>query len=211
MSVKSLDTFSKKELENKMHAQALECKGLNKQQMIKAVVQFDEDSECVINPNLTKELDMAMRTPDPGANRLDMHRKEQSAKFARSTAKVVDSKLQELKYQLELQKIQLMAESERKQWAQAEDEKRRKDAEAERIFRAEQAEKDRQFRLHELELANKRREHETELENKRQEMELENKRREIELESKRRETEFLENKRCEMEMENKRREAEIEK
>ena len=37
-----------------------------------------------------------------------------------------------------------MAETERKQWAQAEDEKRRKDAEAKRIFRAEQAEKDRQ-------------------------------------------------------------------
>ena len=87
---------------------------------------------------------------------------EQSAKMARSTAKAGDSKLQELKYQLELQKIQLMADLERKQWAQAEDEKRRKDAEAERIFRAEQAEKDRQVRIHEVELENKRREHEVE-------------------------------------------------
>ena len=105
MSVKSLEKFSKKELENEMHARALECKGLNKQQMIEAVVQFNEDSECVVNPNLIKELDMAMRTPDPSAIRLDMHGKEQSAKFARSTAKAVDFKLQELKYQLELQKI----------------------------------------------------------------------------------------------------------
>ena len=181
MSVKSLDKFSKKELENEMHARALECKGLNKQQMIEAVVQFDKDSEFVINPNLMKELDLTMRSPDPGSVRLDTHGKEQSAKMARSTVKVGDSKVQELKYQLELQKIQLMADVERKQWAQAEDEKRRKEFEAERIFRAEQAEKDRQVRMHEIEL-----------ENKRYEMELENKRREAE------------NKRCEMELENKR-------
>ena len=193
MSVKSLDKFSKKELENEMHARALECKGLNKQQMIEAVVQFDKDSECVINPNLAKELDLTMRTPDPGSVRLDTHGKEQSAKMARSTVKAGEFKLQELKYQLELQKIQLMADLERKQWAQAEDEKRRKEVEAERIFRAEQAEKDRQVRMHEIELANKR-----------QEIELENKRRERELENKRRETEFLENKRFEMEVENKR-------
>jgi hypothetical protein len=152
MSVKSLEKFSKKELENEMHARALECKGLNKQQMIEAVVQFDEDSECVINQNLTKELDLAMRTPDAGAVRLDTHGMEQSAKMVRSTAKAGDSKLQELKYQLELQKIQKMADLERKQWAQAEDEKRRKDAEAGRIFRAEQAERDRQVRMHEIKL-----------------------------------------------------------
>ena len=199
MSVKSLEKFSKKELGNEMHARALECKGLNKQQMIEAVVQFDEDSECVINQNLTKELDLAMRTPDAGAVRLDTHGKEQFANMVRSTAKTGDSKLQELKYPLELQKIQSMADLERKQWAQAEDEKRRQDAEAERIFRAEQAEKDRQVRIHEIEL-----------ENKRQEIELENKRREIELENKRRETEFLENKRCEMKLGNKRREADLE-
>jgi hypothetical protein len=83
--------------------------------------------------------------------------------MARSTVKAGDSKVQELKYQLELQKIQLMADVERKQWAQAEDEKRRKEVEAERIFRAEQAEKDReqaekdrQVRMHEIELENKR-------------------------------------------------------
>ena len=75
---------------------------------------------------------------------LDTHGKEQCAKMVWSTAKAGDSKLQELKYQLELQKIQLMADLERKQWAQAKDEKRRNDAEAERIFRAEQAERDRQ-------------------------------------------------------------------
>ena len=158
MSVKSLDKFSKKELENEMHARALECKGLNKQQMIEAVVQFDKDSEFVINPNLAKELDLAMRSPDPGSVRLDTHGKEQSAKMARSTVKAGEFKLQELKYQLELQKIQLMADVERKQWAQAEDEKRRKEVEAERIFRAEQAEKDRQVRMHEIELENKRQE-----------------------------------------------------
>ena len=39
-----------------MHARALECKGLNKQQMIEAVVQFDKDSECVINPNLDERI-----------------------------------------------------------------------------------------------------------------------------------------------------------
>ena len=156
MSVKSLDKFSKKELENEMHARALECKGLNKQQMIEAVVQFDKDSEFVINPNLAKELDLTMRTPDPSSVRLDTHGKEQSAKMARSTVKVGDSKVQELKYQLELQKIQLMADVERKQWAQAEDEKRRKEVEAERIFRADQAEKDRRVRMQEIELENKR-------------------------------------------------------
>ena len=118
MSVKSLEKFSKKELEKEMHARALECKGLIKQQMIEAVVQFDEDSECVINRNLMKELDVAMRTPDAGAVRLDTHGKEHSAKMAKSTAKAGDSRLQELKYQLELQKIQLMADLEREQWAQ---------------------------------------------------------------------------------------------
>ena len=164
MSVKGLEKFSKKELDNEMHVRALECKGLNKQQMIEAVVQFDEASECAINQNLMKELDLAMRTPDPGAVRLDTHGKEQSTKMVKSTAKAGDSKLQELKYQLELQKIQLMADLERKQWSQTEDEKRRRDAEAERIFRAEQAEKDRQVRMHEIELENKRREHEAELE-----------------------------------------------
>ena len=71
MSVKSWDKFSKKELENEMHARALECKGLNKQQMIESVVQFDKDSEFVINLNLAKELDLTMRTPDPGSVRLD--------------------------------------------------------------------------------------------------------------------------------------------
>ena len=120
----------------KMHARALECKGLNKQQMIEAVVQFDKDSECVINPNLMKELDLAMRSPDPSSVRLDTHGKEQSAKMARSTVKVGDSKVQELKYQLELQKIQLMADVERKQWAQAEDEKRRKRGRSRKDFQS---------------------------------------------------------------------------
>ena len=53
-----------------------------------------------------KELESAMRTPDPGAVRLDTHGKEQSAKMVRSAAEAGDSKLQELKFQLELQKIQ---------------------------------------------------------------------------------------------------------
>ena len=146
---KPLKSCSKAELEEEMIMRNLQVSNLTKQQMMDAIVQYDTDSNTEINKRL--EMESGMKTPESQMGRMNIEKKDKgqtcSTKASKNLSRNEEARVLELRYQMEIQKLQIAVDEERKRFSEIEDEKRRRECEADRLFRAEQAEKDRELKL----------------------------------------------------------------
>ena len=146
---KPLKSYSKAELEEEMIVRNLEVSNLTKQQMMDAFVQYDTDSNTEMNRRL--DMESGMKTPESQIGRMNTEKKDKgqtcSTKASENLSRIDESRVLELRYQMEIQKLQIAVDEERKRYSEFEDEKRRRECEADRLFRAEQAEKDRNLKL----------------------------------------------------------------
>ena len=98
--------------------------------------------------NRRLEVESGMKTPESLIGRMITEKKDKvqtgSIKSGKNLSRTDESHVLELRYQMELQKLQIVDE-ERKRCSEIEDEKRRRECDADRLFRTEQAEKDTEF------------------------------------------------------------------
>ena len=146
---KPLKSYSKAELEEEMIVRNLQVSNLTKQQMMDAIVQYDTDSNTEMNKRL--EMESGMKTPESQIGRMNTEKKDKgqtcSTKASKNLSRNDEARVLELRYQMEIQKLQIAVDEERKRFSEIEDEKRRRECDADRLFRAEQAEKDRELKL----------------------------------------------------------------